>query len=190
MVKSARDFHERSYNLNPVKAVYWLSVIFLAALFLIQCFFGVMMSDKAVYKFDNLVFSATVINGLFMLLVISATYLVYRMQKIVLVAEFQSLLFSSAMRGGALFSIVFSKDHVLYIDQNTSDFFNINSVPSSTEELLDFIDLGTSSRQQMTESITNNKPCKIKYQHSKKNLNLDLLPLDRPKGFFVLRCFS
>ena len=42
---------------------------------------------------------------------------------------------------------------------------------SSTEELLDFIDLGTSSRQQMTESITNNKPCKIKYQHSKKNFS-------------------
>ena len=56
VVKSARNFHERSYNLNPVKAVYWLSVIFLAALFLMQCFFGVMMADKTVYKFDNLVF--------------------------------------------------------------------------------------------------------------------------------------
>ena len=56
VVKSARNFHERTYNLNPVKAVYWLSVIFLAALFLMQCFFGVMMADKTVYKFDNLVF--------------------------------------------------------------------------------------------------------------------------------------
>lgn len=189
IMRNAKDFYKRSHILSPIKIVYWLSIILVGAFFSIQCFSGLISADITKYKLDNLITSTIIINLFFIALVITATYLIYRMQRIVLISEFQNLLFSSAMREKSLFYAIFSQKNVIYTDENFKKFLQVQNNIATTAELLEKMQIDSEQKEQIASKINNKESFTAECEYKGKRVTLDLAPLARPQGFFSLKGF-
>lgn len=185
IINNTRDFYKRSHNLTPIKAMYHLAIALLIALFFTQSLSGVSQASFNHYKLENILTSIRVINFLFIVLVIVTSYLIYKIQRMILVSEFQNLLFSSAMREKSLFCIIFSKSHVVYADQN--DFFNGFTKFRDISHVLDMLSIEKQQKDEIIQNINKNSGYNTQCKKGDDLIDVEIISMKRPLGFFLIR---
>ena len=96
------------------------------------------------------------------------------MGKIALITEFQSLLFSSAMRSDSCFCAIFSKDHVIYIDQGFRDFFKLSKKPRNFINLLNTMGFSDKEITEVTKLVEKKLNSHLEYDSNSKNIKFKL----------------
>lgn len=124
-------------------------------------------------------------------------YAVYQLRYLIIAAEFQNLLFSSAMKMNAKFAfIVNSNQQIVYRDENYSKIFAGMHQKGLREMNAFYAHEGISEndRERISKSIENGMaekvPFDVEMDGEPTKLTLDIVPLLRPKGYFVIRAYD
>ncbi|WP_232214990.1 hypothetical protein [Neorickettsia helminthoeca] len=153
---------------------------------LMYCTSGILTADLSKYSLDNLAVSMMVMGLIFSLLISAATYLIYRMQRMLVITEFQNLLFASAMRDSTTFYAIISKASILYMDAPCAERVGKGWRKLNMEEFLTKIGLDRSQCYDCIRSLDQNKSFSVRCIIDEKELLITLAPLERPKGFFSI----
>ncbi|QHD64885.1 hypothetical protein [Neorickettsia findlayensis] len=186
IVKNCSDFYIRAEGFNPFKTIYWLCIIIIATFFLLYCTSGMLTADPSKYSLDNLAVSMIVIGAIFMFLVATATYLICKTQRMLVITEFQNLLFASAMRKDTIFYAIISKDSVLYMDAPCMERVGKDWRTISIEKFFQRLNLDHEQSSGYVESLSLNKEFSAIFSKEKEAIEITLTPLDRPIGFFAV----
>lgn len=184
IIRKSSDFYVRSHGFNPFKAIYWLCIITAATFFLLYCTSGMLTADLSKYSLDNLAISMMVIGAIFMLLIVIATYLIYKTQRMLVITEFQNLLFASAMREGTVFYAIISKETVLYMDAPGMEKVGKDWRRITVERFFERVGFDNKQSSNCMENLEKNKKFSTTSVGESREVAIVVTPLERPFGFF------
>ncbi len=189
--KNSSSFFQRSYGLTTLRIIYGVVAIFAMLLLSIQASTGVIHADISKATIDNLAVSLMFIAGILGVLSLFFIYCIYRFKNIIEAVDFQNMLFSSAMRENADYSILLTNaNEVVYMDslaqklfadriQNGYHNFSLSELFSSEED--------SNKKISVLSAIENNKSCTIDHTVDGKNFAAVLEPLKFAQGFFIIK---
>ena len=191
LISCVDGFEHRDYGVGLVKTGYCAIVLLVCLILGVEAAHGVMDIDMTTDMANNVAFSLMSIGTFFAAIVVTFIYYVTKMSNTVTATEFQSLLFSEAVRQGKRFLMIIGMDRVIYIDKPAREMF--------CSEVADkeFSDLRLSSvleggffpknlRTRLDKSMTSNETFSGKYKLGSEELVVSCSPIDRAEGFFVL----
>lgn len=192
IIQEAEDFYRRSHNFTPIRICYYMAIILLCALFLVQILFGIIHGNLERYQLDNLVISMIFISFLFILLLAIVTFLLYKLQNIILTTEFQNLLFASSARQKSFYFMLLAKnkEDIIYMDAAARSIFQTPQGFITLAEILTKMNLNDAERTALLEQLSKDVDLKIDYQSEGQNINLQFSSLERPSGFFSLKAIK
>ena len=198
IIREAKEFHVRYHGLTTIRLIYGMIAILALIILSVQAAIGVTEISISKTTIDNLAISIIFIGGAVGILSLISMYLIIKMRKIIMITEFQSLLFASALRIETSFCmIVNDKLDVLYIDADGQQLFNRDGSLESYKSLkmdifLMHANLNENDKQGLLHAIERKESFMVQHDIGCKedklnNVKTYLKPLSRPMGFFLLQ---
>ncbi len=190
IINSSKDFFIRRANLNYFRLVcFTLSLLFVAVIATESAVGIVKASYIEHYNIINLSSSVFFIGIVLSLLIIACFLVTLTLYKKIIINEFQSLLFASAMTQGSLFFVILDKNmNILYKDYNSvaiiGDSINCDNFLHKILKQEDKI-------EYIKKCIKNEEDTSVKHLMEinglPNDLEIHLTSLKRPNGFFSLK---
>ncbi|MBQ4875455.1 MAG: hypothetical protein HRK26_05055 [Rickettsiaceae bacterium H1] len=192
IIKNTKSFTSRSHGLTIMRIMYGLVGVFALLILSIQATTGVMQADMTKATVDNLAISIIFIAGALALFTVFFMYFIFKLKKIILVSEFQNMLFAGAIRNKSDYCILLTENsEVIYMDEAAQKLFNINRKNYSNFSLGNLFD---GESEVIKENFFNAVKCRVNFQlfHNVGGSKFSALlePLKFAEGFLLLSANS
>ncbi|PIR38136.1 MAG: hypothetical protein COV35_07100 [Alphaproteobacteria bacterium CG11_big_fil_rev_8_21_14_0_20_39_49] len=197
IVSSTEGFRLRTYGSYVVWVCLSLIILAAAAKFII--------SDTATNMFDenNTLTVADILVSIIIMAIaamVFGAYLIYNLMKlkdVINMTEFQAALFASSMRTHTLLCcIVDSNKNVIYADSDAMRLFkNKDNDVEKLRDILAYDGLSDGNKAKIDLAVVNAKKEEVSINYKNiKGESVDAIlvvdPIERPKGFSVIRCYD
>ncbi|MDA0782293.1 MAG: hypothetical protein PQ612_07815 [Rickettsiales bacterium] len=197
IVSSTEGFKLRTYGSYVVWVCLSLIILAAAAKFII--------SDTATNMFDdnNTLTVADILVSIIIMAIaamVFGAYLIYNLMKlkdVINMTEFQAALFASSMRTHTLLCcIVDSNKNVIYADSDAMRLFkNKDNDVEKLRDILAYDGLSDGNKAKIDLAVVNAKKEEVSINYKNiKGESVDAIlvvdPIERPKGFSVIRCYD
>ena len=197
IVSSTEGFKLRTYGSYVVWVCLSLIILAAAAKFII--------SDTATNMFDdnNTLTVADILVSIIIMAIaamVFGAYLIYNLMKlkdVINMTEFQAALFASSMRTHTLLCcIVDSNKNVIYAESDAMRLFkNKDNDVEKLRDILAYDGLSDGNKAKIDLAVVNAKKEEVSINYKNiKGESVDAIlvvdPLERPKGFSVIRCYD
>ena len=114
------------------------------------------------------------------------------MQRIILISEFQNLLFANAIKQQTFYFMILAKnkDDIIYMDSHARNIFDTPQGSTNISKILEKINLPEGERNFVHNKLSLEEEVIVNYRFQNNNIKLNMLPLDRPSGFFVIKAMK
>ncbi len=198
IIKSCPDFRFRQHGLPPSWALYSFIIGMLVVVLMINYMSVslILVPDSEQTPTEKILIFLIGISSLLLGIAFAAYFIIRRISFIVLHTEFQNLLFSGSAALYSEFMLITHPQHgVVYFDYSFDRFFaDSTDNPDQMERLLSSAGLKEEEKKKLVAAIAEGKTAKIPFSGTtpggeKKTLVLQLDPVERPKGFVVIRAY-
>jgi hypothetical protein len=169
-----------------VHVLYVLSALILATCFLILQFAVYLMSPEAEFDIDNqnIIAYLVGIGGLLLIFSVFSFNLSKRIKRLLLETEFLNLLFASGMRLDTDFCMVLHHSgKAVYYDRNFVDIYGIERGQDAFAVMLEKAGLNDDAKLKIQRAVEDKQTITVDIP----KYSLQIKPLERPKGFSVLK---
>ncbi len=197
IVSGTEGFNLRTYGSYVVWVCLSLIILAGAAKFIISDTAGNMFDEQNTLTVADIL--VTIIIMAIAAMVFGA-YLIYNLMKlkdVINLTEFQSALFASSMRTHTLLCcIVDSNKNVIYADGDAMRLFkNKDNDVEKLRDILAYDGLSDGNKAKIDLAVVNGKKEEVSINFKNiKGDNVDAIlvidPLERPKGFSIIRCYD
>jgi hypothetical protein len=185
-IQKSDDFRLRQHGLPNAQILYVLSALLFGTCFLILQFVLYLMSPDAEFNIDFGTL-AIYLSGIGLLLLVYSIFsytVSNRIRNLLLETEYLNLIFASGMRLGTDFCLVLhNSGKAIYYDRNFSENYGIEKGQDALAILADKSGLGDDVRLKIQRSIEDREQISLDIP----KYSIQITPLDRPKGFSVLK---
>jgi hypothetical protein len=197
IVASTEGFRLRTYGSYIVWVCLSLIILAGAAYFIISDTYENMFDEKNILTVADILVSIIIMTIAAM---VFGAYLIYQMIKlknVINMTEFQAALFASSMRTHTLLCcIVDSNKNVIYADSDAMRLFkNKDNDVEKLRDILAYDGLSDGNKAKIDLSVVNGKKEEVSFPF--KNVKGEIVdailvidPIERPKGFSVIRCYD
>ena len=190
IINRTKEFTLRAHGITILRIVYGLSGILALLILSMQALTGIIHADINKATLDNLAFSIIFIAGALLLLTGFFMCLIWKLQKIVTVAEFQNMLFSSVIRDKYDYCIVLTEEkEIIYMDKGAQKFFDADTAEKYKNFSLEKI-LNTDDQEILTnflQAIKDKTSFKLSHYTQGHQFSALLEPINLTQGFLLLR---
>lgn len=194
IIKSCPDFRFRRHGMPPSWILYSFVIAMLVVVVMIN-YMSIMLitlpENEPTPIMQVLGFLLT-ISTLILGISVASYIIIRRISAIVLQTEFQNLLFVNGMNMNTKFAMVTHPKHgVVYFDYNFDQFFRETTEnPDQMQRLLESGAFDGTVKAGIVEAIDQQKQSEFGFEYKGKSYNLTLAPLNRPKGFVIVRAYA
>ena len=186
IINSTKDFYIRKSNIKSFRCITTLLIMLFFSVITIDLSLNMYSSSHLnTLELENILVSTLVIGCISGLFIVFCSIIVSGMHKKLIINEFQSLLFSSAMRNNSEFFLIIDKNkNLIYIDENGYNIFGVRDYESIIDTLFE-------NKNDLEEAIHEHKEYSIYNtmtinDNSEEEIKTILTPLARPNGFFMI----
>lgn len=188
IIKRTKSFTARTYGLTIMRIMYGLVGVIALLILATQAITGVIQADITKATVNNLAISIMFITGILATLAVFFMCFIFKLRKIVMVSEFQNMLFASAIRNTSDYCIVLTQNNeIIYMDKTAQQLFKSSRREGFVLDDLFKEENNTEAKQNFFDAVQNQVTFKL--SHTINNLQfLALLePLKFANGFLLLR---
>ena len=195
IIKSVSDFSIRAWNVQVMRFVTTMLGIIIVLGILIEGCVGVVQAVNVEgYLVENIALTVGVLSGLLIIAAIVVFYMFMKTYRLLIVSQFQSMLFANVCTNDAVFCVIFNQEgELIYSDANAQTIFcNSLSKDISFSQFVDFLQCSHTHRNILESSIEASKSSAFRYNFRFPSgredfIELSLSILKRPANFSVLR---
>lgn len=200
------ELHRRSTDFvirHHGSFILWLTYAFVISVVALVIFIIHSLQQTLLTPFKEYVTIADVLSGVFFAILVMVVLAVYvylvvgKIRTIVSKTEFLSALLSGAARSGAHFCLIIGQEkEVVYADSAASRLFG--KPTHGLEQLVDLLaydGFNEDERDKIENAVVKGKKLSMPFKYitasgKESAIELRMEPIDRPKGFVVLRGFD
>lgn len=195
LIKRSVDFTMRYQGTPIIRIISYFSVVLLLTFVLLSNLFVklLLLPDGEAIPEDEII--GILVTTLFLGTTVAmfATFLVYKVRENITATEFQNLIFASSVRLNSEFCLIVHQSGIgIYFDPNFSKLFSFT--PESQQDPFDKLmaskGFSKSAKDKLMKSLDLGKGVEVPYTRNKQKMHVKLDPIDRPKGFFMLRAYA
>ena len=190
IIKETRSFTSRNHGLTMIRIMYGIMGILALLILSIEAATGVMQADITKATVDNLAISIIFIAGALGLFSVFFMYFIFKLKKIVMVFEFQNMLFAAAMRNESDYCILLTKDgEIIYMDESAQKLFNVVTKEGYQNFSIDnlFDKESKVTKENFFNAMRNTISFKLSHKINETCFSVLLEPLKVAEGFLLLR---
>ncbi len=192
LIKNSPEFRVRNYGSFMI----WTSYAFILAtlgiaLHINKVIYGAFDTQGVNMKVD-VILSLIFLLLIMLILLGYVFFVIFRIRSIVSAVEFQNMIFASSVRVHTLFCFIINDEHtVVYADVNSRNIFEEKNT-KTFDDILIHDGINAEDKAKLLKAVSSGiaEEVPLLYEEDngeKKNALVVIDPIEKPKGYFVVR---